>query len=241
MDHKQLVDEILTRVTAKMADLEKDKQAAGKRQILILAEQHGTICHELLENTKLKNCCYLDCALLNEYDCDLTDYEAVVIYNLSISALGKLAVGITDTPFTSLAAKAILMGKKVFVPTEEIELYRYEKTAPNAYYTMLCDKLRLLQASGVTVCPGCELERILADCSRLPECLKKNPGIAEERKHAKIDKKVITEKDIKAVTADGTACISINSNAILTDLAKEYSNNRRIVIERENSSVRKLG
>lgn len=241
MDYKQLVDEILKRVAAKMVDLESDNQSANKmnkRRILILTEQHGTICHELLENSKLQTSCRLECALQNEYNCDLKDYEAVVIYNLSNSALSKLAGGIMDTPFINLASKAILLGMKVLVPTEEIELYQYEKTAPDAYYAMMCDKLKLLQNSGVTVCKHCELENILAGCSQSPECLKKNLSLAEERKYAKIDKKVITEKDIKSVTADGATFISINRNAILTDLAKEYLNTRKVVIERENSSGR---
>lgn len=241
MDYKQLVDEILIRVAAKMADLEGDSSAANKRRILILTEHHGIICHELLENTKLQTCCQMDCALQKEYNCDLEDYDAIVIYNLTNHALSKLAGGIIDTPFTSLASKAILMGKRVLVPTEEIELYLYEKTAPDAYYAMMCDKLKLLQDSGVTICRNCELENILAGSCQSSECLKKEKSKTSERKYTKIEKKVITERDLKILTANGATCISINSNAILTDLAKEYLNTRKIAIEREISSGRRQG
>ena len=217
MDYRQLVDEILKRVALKMTDLKEDTSPINKRRILLLTEQHGTLCHQLLENTKLQDCCHMDCALLSEYACDLEEYEAVVIYQLSNSALSKLAGGILVSAFLSLASSAILMGKKVFIPKEEIELYRYEKTAPDAYYAMMCEKLKLLQDSGVI---------------QSTECSEKKHNTID--KYVKIDKKVITEKDLRLITADGANRIRINCNAILTDLAKEYLNTRKMVVDRED-------
>lgn len=232
MDYKQLVDEILKRVAVKMDNLEGEPSTTNKRRILILTQHHGTLCHEMLESTKLQDCCHMDCALQKEYNCDIEEYEAVVIYNLSNSTLSKLAGGILDTAYLSLASSAILMGKKVLIPQEEIELYRYEKTAPDAYYAMMCEKLKLLQASGVILCNHCELENILTGSCRCSEGSEKKQSATGEP--FKIDKKVITERDLRQLTAEGATCIHINCNAILTDLAKEYLNTRKIVVDREN-------
>lgn len=241
MDYKQLVDEILTRVAAKMAALENDLQAANKRKILILTQQHGTICHELLENTGLLSGCQIDCALQMEHQCNVEEYDAIVVYNLTNQALCKLADASADTPFSSLASQAILLGKRVYIPMEEIELYRYENTAPTAYYAMMKQKLKLLQDSGVILCSNKDLENLLTSSCPGFECLRKEPSKEAERVYTKIDKKIITEKDLKLITENGTTCIGIKSNAILTDLAKEYLNTRKIAVERENGSGRKQG
>lgn len=233
MDNNLLVNEILTRVSAKLSELEARSYVTNKRKILILTEQHGKICHELLENPRLQSCCQIECALLKEYNCDLNEYDTVVIYNISNNALAKIAGGIGDTPFTCMASKAILMGKKIYIPNQEIELYQYAQTAPTAYYAMLNDKLKLLRDSGVIFCQAEDLEQIFAG-SEQPRTGQKISGIANgEGKRIAIDKKVITELDIKKFYSNDVSCLCIPSKAILTDLAKEYLSSKRIEIERE--------
>ena len=241
MDYNQLVDEILTRVALKIASLDEEKSTTNQKRALILTEEHGIICHELLEHKRLQSYCHVDCALYLDYQCDLVNYDTVIIYNFTNQVLSKLAGGILDTPLLSLASKAILMGKRILIPTEEIELYRYEKTAPKAYYVMMSDKLKLLQESGVMFCPAVDLEKILTGNYQRPEAQKVEVSKGCETRYAKIEKKIVTEKDIKTFTANGINSIGINSNAILTDLAKEYLNTRGIRVERENSSGRKQG
>lgn len=133
------------------------------------------------------------------------------------------------------------MGKKVLIPTEEIELYQYEQTAPGAYYAMMGEKLKLLKDSGVTFCGHNDLEHIFKGSCPNPVCPKEEPNITKERKKVKIDKRIITESDLKKLTGDGINCICINCNTILTDLAKDYLKNRKIEIEREPSTGRKQG
>jgi ethanolamine utilization protein len=245
MDKNRLVDEILERVSVKLADLESRNSITNKKRILILAEQHGTKCHELLDNSNLQTCLHTECALLKEYNCDIMDYDAVVIYHLSINALSKLASGVCDTPFISLASKAILMGKKVVIPNEEIELNQYEQTAPSAYYAMMNEKLRLLKDSGVIFCSYSDVESILmGDCQKPACCVKETNSINEtnpmkERKTVKVDKKIITERDLKKFELESLDSICINSNSILTDLAKDYLNYKKIEIVRELTTGRK--
>jgi ethanolamine utilization protein len=255
MDKNQLVDEILARVAAKLAGLESGEPSANQRKVLILTEHHDTLCHELLENKGMQSCCRLDCAFLKEYNVKIEDYDMAVIYQLSVDALGKLAGGICDSPFLHLASQAILLGKRVLVVEDEIELHRYKQTAPEAYYSMLEEKLNQLRSFGVLFCRYEDLEPVLSDRSR---CNERSPEEAEYiRKEAaglskkseqnegkqklRIDKKVITESDIRKLAGDNIGCICINKNAILTDLAKDYLHNRKIGIEREASAERKQG
>ena len=97
---------------------------------------------------------------------------------------------------------------------------------------MMCEKLKLLQDSGVILCNHCDLENILAGGCQSTECSEKKHNTID--KYVKIDKKVITEKDLRLITADGANRIRINCNAILTDLAKEYLNTRKMVVDRED-------
>lgn len=74
-------------------------------------------------------------------------------------------------PIPVWAAQAILTGKRVYVPTEEVELYRYASTAPAAYYAMMKERLDLLLTSGVVVCSKHNLEGLLlggAACEAAP-------------------------------------------------------------------------
>lgn len=242
MDFEKLVSEILARVSEKVQEAE---EAADKPGLLILTQAHGNNCHCRLESTQLLEYYHTECALLKEYDCDLHDYEAVILYQMTNEVLGKLANGIYDTPYLKLASEALLMGKKIFVPEEEVELYRYKETAPAAYYQMLEEKLALLKASGVVICREADLEKeILEGSSQEPAeaslacpCEEKEEVCqppAREEKELVISKKIITERDVVNAYADKVTVIHICKNTILTDLAKEYAQARNIAFLRSD-------
>ena len=124
MDTDALISEICRRVMEKAAALETQEQDTagpageleqdpGKPKILILTEKHGEICHETLENQILAGKYQTECALLKGEDCKAEDYEVILVYTLSNVALGKLAAGIFDCPFTRILGEALLQGKKI--------------------------------------------------------------------------------------------------------------------------------
>lgn len=169
--------QILSRVVEKLAqagetvtgadDLQSIVQsiAAGTKEplpgLLVLTQEHGEACHELLENPRIKEKYNTSCALLQESQVSLDGIEAVVLFNLTADAMCKLASGITDTPYTKLAAQALLMGKKLYVPREEVELYRYPAGGLGSYQCMMQAKLTKLVAFGLKICPMAELEDVL--------------------------------------------------------------------------------
>lgn len=192
MDFNQLVEEIVARVAAKI-EVESAPVAvpvdSGKPKLLILTQEHGTLCHQMLESPRLAEYYQTECALLQDYQCALESYEAVILFGLDLELMGRLSGGLCETPAFRLAQKALLLGKKVFVPQETVELLKYADSAPAAP-----------AASG--------------DCAR-------------------IDKRIVTERDVNAVYKRGMTTVYVCQKAIITDLAREYAQVRGVEIVRD--------
>lgn len=232
MDYDALVNEIASRVAAQLEKQPEEPVAENGAlpKLLILTQSHGTHCHELLESDALRGRCTTVCALTEDYSCDLDGFETVVLYDLDLPALVKIADGCGDTPYTCLAVRAILSGKRVFAVREEIELFDYESTAPAAYYQALLHRVELLKQSGVRLVGRQELTAAVLE--------EKTPGSEPVRetgsrafKTVSFSKKAISERDAAAAYADGATEVQIGQKSILTDLAREYfsSHNVRIV------------
>jgi hypothetical protein len=245
MDFNKLVDEIVARVNAKMEEAEAAAPCVceeAKPGLLVLTQEHGNVCHQMLESAKLQEYYRIECALKKEYECDIADYEAVILFDLSIDALTCLAGGVCCTPFTALAQKAILMGKKIFVPEEAVELFGYAETVPAAYYQMLQGKLDLLKASGMVVCPAAALEDAILSGEAKTACepaalaapsapvKMAAPAVGREEK---ISKRIVTERDLATVYVPGVTVVHVSKKAILTDLAREYAANRGVSLVKD--------
>ena len=246
MDFTKLVDEIVARVNAKMEEAECAAPCAcddAKPGLLVLTQEHGCVCHEKLESAKLREYYRTECALMKEYQCDIADYEAVIMFDLTIDAMTRLAGGVCDTPFTALAQKAILNGKKIFVPEEAVELFGYAETVPAAYYQMLQGKLDLLKASGMVICPAAALEDVIltgeakSDCAApavlaAPSAPVKLAAPVVGREET-ISKRIVTERDLAAVYVPGVTVVHVSKKAILTDVAREYAANRGVSLVKD--------
>lgn len=246
MDFDNLVNEIVARVAQKLAEAEPSTVVPDdKPRLLILTQEHGDFCHTMLESARIGEYYHTECALLKEYQCDPAAYEAAILFGLTNDVLGKLASGACDTPFTLLAQRLILSGKRIFVPEEDVELFAYRDTAPPAYYAMLESKLTLLGAAGITICPRAKLEDAIlgggpvesgmadvpcaapAPVTTPAQAPAPAPGI-----EAALTKRIVSEKDVIAACAPGVTVLRVVENAILTDLARDYVKTRRIKIIR---------
>lgn len=244
MDHSKLIDEIVSRVAAKLAQTTGETFPgevcggcgdAEKPGLLILTQEHGTDCHALYDSQPLGAHYRMKCALMDDDQVCMPDYDVVVLYQLTNEALGKLACGVCDTAYTKLASEAILMGKRVYVPTEEVELYSYASTAPAAYYAMMRDKLDLLANSGVVICARGSLERaILAGGTDNPAIC--SPITAQPERVAKeqrLTKRVLTEKDVSAALSEHVTAIRLPAKCIITALALEYAKDHGVCLVRD--------
>lgn len=239
MDFSMLIDEIVLRVTQKLAQVESISQPQSvvfkqiKPKLLVLTDEHGDICHDVLENEKILEHYQTECAKLKNYECDINDYEAVIIFGFDNDALCKLSSGLADTNFTRLAQKAILMGKKIFIVQDTIELYKYSKTAYKPYYEMMLKKLEFLIDCGIEVCEGSSLVNVILHGENKDIMLKKQCDFVDKQNQVVISKRVITEKDIIQSLDKNVCSVKVGKNAILTELAKEYLQAYNVTIIRD--------
>ena len=235
-----LLNEIVARVAAKLAEAEGGEAAPAaadrddREGLLLLSQEMNDTCRAMLKCEKLKARFRVDCASLQSEPAELDSYGVVVLTGLTNEALAKLALGLCDTPYTRLAAQAILTGKRVYVPTEEVELYRYASTAPAAYYAMMKERLDLLLTSGVVVCSKHNLEGLLlggAACEAAPA--EAPMSAAREEKLVHVTKRVLTERDIRDAAAEKVTCIHVPAKCILTALAKDCAKEHGIRLVQE--------
>ena len=233
---------IVARVAAKLAEAEGGEAASAaasrddREGLLLLSQEMNDTCRAMLKCEKLKARFRVDCASLQSEPAELDSYGVVVLTGLTNEALAKLALGLCDTPYTRLAAQAILAGKR--------ELYRYASTAPAAYYAMMKERLDLLLPSGVVVCSKHNLEGLLlggAACEAAPA---EAPAAAEpsapapmpaarEEKLVHVTKRVLTERDIRDAAAEKVTCIHVPAKCILTALAKDCAKEHGIRLVQE--------
>lgn len=238
-----MISEVYKKVSERIAASEGGCEACGmpetaadKPKLLILTDAHGDICHQALECPVLGRVYQTECALLMDNHCDIADYDVVIAYTLTNESLGKIANGIFDSDYTRLFGNALLTGKKIFVPKEEIELYKYKDTAPAVYYQRMEANLKVLTDSGVTVVENSQLSSvILKDSAPSPQ-----PAAVQETvqpaahfdaiREFVITKKVVTERDMILAGEEKAGCVILNEKAILTDLAKDYAKKRGIAL-----------
>ena len=241
MDQKVMIDDIIARVMQKVSAMEacpaeEIREPGDDRPgLLILTQEHGENCHRFYDSAPLTEHYCIDCALLKDYQVNMDDFEVVLLFGLTNEVLGKLAAGIYDTPYTRLAAQAILTGKRIVVPQEEVELYKYAATAPAPYYAMLQQKLALLTDSGVSVVKLDDVEAcVLSGKAPAKACAcAAEPQKEVCRKEFRLNKRVITERDVAEASTAKATCIYIPCRSIVTDLAKEFAKARVISMIRE--------
>lgn len=249
MELDAMISEICRKVQERVAELEKEEASAvssedNRPALLILAEDHGMRCHPVLESKKLAECYRVECALLKE-DCDVASYEGVIAFTLTNEALGKIANGIFDTDYTRRFGTALLLGKRIFIAEEEVELYRYKDTAPAGYYSRLEENLKFLQQNGVTIVPLDQLEAVVLgeNVSEETEAAPKKEESTGEKEQPvsgatlRLEKRIITERDVISAREGKAACILVGKKAILSDLAKEYAKKYGISIARDEGET----
>lgn len=248
MELDAMISEICRKVQERVAELEKEEAAQASKEtskadddrpaLLILSEDHGMRCHPMLESKRLGECYRVDCALLKE-DCDVASYEGVIAFTLSNEALGKIANGIFDNDYTRRFGTALLLGKRIFIAEEEVELYRYKDTAPAGFYSRLEENLKFLQQNGVTIVPADRLEDAVLGDETVTVAPKEEPVVEKQPvsgKTVKIEKRILTERDVISAREEKAACIVVGKKAILSDLAKEYARKYQINIVREDAA-----
>lgn len=239
MDFNALVDEITSRVAAKLEaqsePLAPCEAAKGnKPKLLVLASKHADECRRFTDNAAVAERYDVECAQPGKWSCDAADYEMLVFFDLSLGDMAGIATGICATQFAIAARKALLLGKKLFAAHEGVELYGYAETAPSAYYSKLLEHLVSLQKAGMTVCPLVSLEEAILSGEQNKCCAAPEVKAAAADAEAAITKRVVTEKDIAALYTSTLQAVRVAAKAIVTDLAREYASSRHVAIIKDD-------
>ena len=230
-------------VRAVKAYLEKDGTIAAAapvepRKALVLTEEHcGEACSIEAYGSEL---CKVDCALAQNYEVNVDDYDVVVVRSMTNSNLFKIANGCTDNKFLALAAEAILKGKRVIMVKECVEILKYAETAPKALYNNIYKNLQILLDSGVELVEEENVKTALndgievpAEVPATPAPVAQAPAAVKEEAPAPapkaessdsvlvLNKRVVTERDIKAAAAQHYTKIQLVDKPVITYLAKD--------------------
>ena len=226
-------------VRAVKAYLEKEGVVAATapavepRKALVLTEEHcGENCSIEAYGSEL---CKVDCALAQNYEVNVDDYDVVVVRSMTNSNLFKIANGCTDNKFLALAAEAILKGKRVIMVKECVEILKYAETAPKALYNNIYKNLQILLDSGVELVEEENVKTALTDGIEVPAEAPKTETVKVEKEEAPapapkaesddsvlvLTKRVITERDIKAAAAQHYTKIQLPEKPVITYLAKD--------------------
>ena len=226
-------------VRAVKAYLEKEGVVAAAapvvepRKALVLTEEHcGENCSIEAYGSEL---CKVDCALAQNYEVNVDDYDVVVLRSMTNSNLFKIANGCTDNKFLALAAEAILKGKRVIMVKECVEILKYAETAPKALYNNIYKNLQILLDSGVELVEEENVKTALTDGIEVPAEVPAVPAPAAVKEEAPapapkaesddsvlvLTKRVITERDIKAAAAQHYTKIQLPEKPVITYLAKD--------------------
>ena len=200
---------------------------------LILTEHH---CEECAVEKLDSELCKVTCALAQNYEVNVDDFDSIVLYNMTNSNLFKIANGCTDNKFLALAAEAILKGKRVIMVKEEVEILKYEETAPKALYNNIYKNLQILLDSGVELVAAEDVKDVICEGADAPAEPAREEVKAVEAASAPVaaapkaesddsvlvlTKRVITERDIREAAAKHYKKVQLPEKPVITYLAKD--------------------
>lgn len=207
-------------------------EAKPAKTALILTEDHcGECCSMEKYDSEL---CKVSCALAQNYEVSVDDYDSIVLFNMTNSNLFKIANGCTDNKFLALAAEAILKGKRVLMVKEDVEILKYEGTKATALYNNIYKNLQILLDSGVELVAADDVKNAICDGVEAPAPVKEEvkaekaeaapaaaPKAVSDDSVLVLTKRVVTERDVKDAFAKHYKKIQLPEKPVITYLAKD--------------------
>ena len=236
MDKDKLVEMILKAVENRLKDNSCETEAVidevtesaeipdNRPKILVLTRLNHSCTHCFRGDADIAENYAVQCSYDQLSDVNLAEMEEIFVRNMDTESLAKLTSGMPDTPYLKLISRAVLEGKKITVILDDLDSYRYRDTAPKAYLNMLNEKVEILRSFGIRI-------------EKEDAVVKRLSGSKAECEGCLIEKKVLTETDIRRAYNDGNTEILIKEKTIVSDMAKEFAERNAItisVIEKES-------
>lgn len=227
MNTDQLIKKVTDAVFAELlktspseSDLQKVKQKA-----VIISEMEEPLLEQVLRrNYKIEY-----------FQPNTKNADLVVVPRMTISMLVNLATGYGQTLEEQFIIYSLLNGYKVVAISSGLEHKRYKGRAPTLLFNLYEENVMKLTRFGITFCENVEAI-----------CPKKHSFFSEEKKEKDLSinspieedvyvlqKKLVSEADLKKLYVNNQKRIRVASNAIFTPLANDYVRSVNIEIIRE--------
>lgn len=159
-----------------------------------------------------------------EDDMIIDNYESIVIEGLTNFELVSSALLVPGTNVSKLILKGRLTGKTIYIEKESIEYKKHKSIIDKGLERKLEHYVDCLRDYGVKILKAQEIvEDIKAHNGNVNLNNETNVKSAcQSKDQCRLDKKLITEQDLKKLIQQGHKIIQISKGSIITPLAKDY-------------------
>lgn len=221
MIEKNFIDEIVTEVYKRLEQCSYHRKRVG-----II----GPVAHNLLHN------------LGHQYDVveESKDCDIFIITEMSYAMLARLALGLPGDQKEEIILSSLLLGKKVFLFQQGIEVEQYKETSYKNLYLLYQDYLSKLKLFGIQIINHVSMiettisdtvdkqkfnERARYDSVKDLSCNEKYMDLTM--------KKVLLEKDLKNYHLQNNSTIILDKKCIITPLAEDYLKMHMISVQKK--------
>lgn len=197
---------------------------------VLLIGQGESVRHELDK----AGICY-ECHSDYHDDLDLDNYDHIIIDGMSNFHLVTSALLVPGTNISKLILKARLTGKKVYVEKSSLEYKKYEGTIDKGLKEKLERYEKTIAGYGVQFLSVQDIVKVVKSSFENATAVSEEcwEGKYSEEECCVLDKKLITEQDLKKLVQKGHRKVKIGNKSIITPLAKDYIKIHNICLFKE--------
>lgn len=216
MNYQALIDEIVQELYKKLK--QDTKPLESHKKVIVIGDANKTEIEALKKYYQVV-----------AYPGDVSDYESVIISELTLARLTRLAQGLADQPEEAFILKALLEGKKVYMLEDEIEYRKYKKTSYKALYTLYSDYENKIRQYGIKPI-GHMTDILTAEEKPIPHEEKEelNPNEEIDFTH----KKLLLETDLMRAGIPVYGKVVVGKKSIVTPLAEDFIRTHKLKIKR---------
>lgn len=227
MELAKLIERITTEV---LKQLKEEKEGLRTKKRILLWTERLEVKEQTAEKLKLPLEQLEDRIQFKGLE-DLETYDAIILPKLEAGEMVHIALGIQLGETEALAAKALLLGKRIYVLQEGLVFKAHKATTAPGYYKLLQDYEERLGAYGISVVSweGLQLDAESSQCAVQ----------ATREKALDLKERLITESRIAELFSMGYREIRVTKNAMITPLAVDFIKSKQLKILRGMEGLEK--
>lgn len=229
MKNEELI-ELITKEVMKRLKIMLEENNKSKKKLLIL--EHSKDLCPILSGALKDNDFIVHC--LDDMN-DIESYEGIILQNISNGELTNLSLTIQGSMKEKVAIEAVLKGLNLYAMEKGVEYKKYTATANTALLDTFKSHEEKLKNYGVKFVGLKGLLSALKGEGNIKENNEKVSATVEVGvNQLVINKKLISETDLKNLYKDGIKEIVIPRKSIVTPLAKDFARINKLLIKFES-------